>query len=58
MSATFSNKLCQAKKKSKLIILAVLRRSVLRVAGPISAAQRQGNTAAKKRHSGGELMAS
>ena len=35
-------------------ILAILRRSVLRVVGPISAAERLGNTATKKRQRGGE----
>ena len=39
------------------IILVVLRRSVLRVAGSISAAKRLGNTALKKRRSGGEPLA-
>ena len=41
-------------KNQIFIILALLRRSVLRVARPIAAAQRLGNSAPKKRRSGGE----
>ena len=39
------------------VIFVVLRRSVGRIAGPISAAQRLGYTAPKKRRSGGEPLA-
>ena len=46
------------KKSNQIfIILALLRRSVERVAGPISTDQRLGNTVLKKRHSGGESLA-
>ena len=44
-------------KNQIFIILVVLRRSVLRVAGPIPAAKRLGNTAAKKCRNGSESLA-
>ena len=47
---------CLKNKNKIFIILTVLRRSVLRVVGSIYAAKRMGNTAPKKRRSGGEPL--